>query len=78
MTRLIAKLMTSQPGKQAIAIHILPNISGTKDTQTMKFPQLIEHNMRNSFLGKSYSNCGGETISRLFSRKSKLNITLNQ
>ena len=26
--KLISKCMTSQPGKQAIAIHILPNISG--------------------------------------------------
>ena len=42
--------MTSQPGKQAITIHILPNISKSKDNQTMKFGKLIECNMRNSFL----------------------------
>ena len=33
--------MTSQPGLQTIAIHILPNISQSKGNQTMKFGQLI-------------------------------------
>ena len=28
--------MTSQPGKQTIAIHILPNMLRSKDNQTMK------------------------------------------
>ena len=45
--------MTSQPGKQAIAIHTLPNISKSKGNQIMKFGQLIEYNMRNIFLKKS-------------------------
>ena len=40
--RLIFKIMTSQPGQQTIAIHIFPNISRSKDNQTMKFGQLIE------------------------------------
>ena len=44
--------MTSQPGLQTIAIHILPNISQSKGNQTMKFGQLIEHNTRNTFLQK--------------------------
>ena len=70
--------MTSQPGKQTIAIHILPNISRSKGNQTMKFGQLIECNMRNIFLEKSYTKCGGETIPRLFSGKWKLSITLDQ
>ena len=35
----------------------------------MKFGQLIEY--KNIFLEKSYTKCGGETISRLFSKKSK-------
>ena len=35
--------MTSQPGLKTIAIHILPNISQTKSSQTMKFGQLIEY-----------------------------------
>ena len=45
--------MTSQPWKQTISIHTLPNISRIKGTQTMKFGQLIEHDMRNIFLEKS-------------------------
>ena len=37
--------MTSQLGKQPITIHILPNISRSKDNQTMKVGQLIKYNM---------------------------------
>ena len=44
----------------------------------MKFDQLIKHNMRNIFLEKSNIKCGGETISRTFSKKSKLSISLDQ
>ena len=42
--------MTSQPGKQTIVMQILPNITKSKGNLTMKFDQLIEHNMRNIFL----------------------------
>ena len=38
----------------------------------MKFGQLIEHNMRNIFVEKSCTKCGGETTSRLFFRKIKI------
>ena len=58
--------MTSQPGKQIIAIHILPNISRSKNNQTMKYGQLIDCNMKNIFLEKSFAKCGGETILRPF------------
>ena len=68
MIRLISKFMTSQPEKQTIAIHILPNISISKTNQTVKFGQLIECNMRNIFLEISYTKCG-ETIPRLISKK---------
>ena len=44
----------------------------------MKFGQLIEYNLRNIFLGKSYRKCGGETISRAFTKKSKLSVSLDQ
>ena len=54
--RLISKFMTSQPGKQTIAIHILPNISRSRSNQTMKFCQLIEYNMRNIFLKNNSQN----------------------
>ena len=39
--------MTSPPGLQAIAIHILPNISRSQGNQAMKFSQLIEDNKEN-------------------------------
>ena len=61
--------MMSQPDHQTIILHILPNISRSKGNQTMKFGQLIECNMRNIFLEKSYTKCGGETSPRLFSEK---------
>ena len=44
--------MTSQPGSQAIAMHIFPNISQRKGNQKMKYGQLIEFNKRNYFLQK--------------------------
>ena len=44
----------------------------------MKFGQLIEYNMRNIFLEKSYTECGGETSPRPFSEKLKLSISLDQ
>ena len=66
--------MTSQSGWPTIVIHILPNISRSKGNQTMKFGQLIECNMRDIFLEKSYTKCDEETISRPFSEKLKLRI----
>ena len=44
--------MTSQPGLQTIAIHILPDISQSKGKQAMKSSQFIEYNKRNIFLQK--------------------------
>ena len=38
---------------QTIVIHILPNISRSKENQTMKFGQVIECNMRNIFSWKT-------------------------
>ena len=61
--------MTSQPGYQTVLMYILPNISKSKGNQTMKFGQLIECNMRNIFLEKSYTKCCGETSHRPFSEK---------
>ena len=62
--------MTPQPGK--------PNISRIRSNQTMKFGQLIEYDMRNTFLEKSYAKYDGGTISRPFSEKPKLSIFLDQ
>ena len=50
--RLISKFITSQPGEQTIAIHMLSKISGSKSNQAMKLGQLIDYNKRNTFLQK--------------------------
>ena len=42
----------------------------------MKFSQLIEYSMRNIFLQKSYTKCGGETGPTTFTGKLKLSISL--
>ena len=68
--------MTSRMEK-IITIHTLPNISRSKDNQAMKFGQLTEYNMRNTFLEKSYTKCGGEAGLRPFYKKSKLSISLD-
>ena len=62
--RLISKFMTSKPGSQAITIHILHNISQSKDNQTMKLGQLIEYNKINIFLQILCRKWGSETSSR--------------
>ena len=41
----------------------------------MKFSQLIEYKMRNIFLEKSYTSCGGKTSLRPFSGKLKWSIS---
>ena len=46
----------SQTEKQIITIHLLPNISRSKDNQTIKFGQLIEYNMRTVFLKNHVQN----------------------
>ena len=52
-------------------------VNKQKGNQTMKFGQLIEHNMRTIFL-KIFSKCGGETIIRPFSKKSKFCLWVNR
>ena len=44
----------------------------------MKFGQLIEYNLTNIFLERSYTKCGGEIIPRPFFKKSKLNLSPDQ
>ena len=55
--------MTSQPGLQTIAIHILLNISQSKGNQAMKFDQLIEYNKGNILLQKVWRKWAKETTS---------------
>ena len=45
----------------------------------MKIGQLIEYNIRNIFLEKSYAKCGGAgTIPTPFSKNSKLSVSLDK
>ena len=59
-------------------MHVLPNISRSKANQTMKFGQLIEYDLTNIFVEKSYTKCAAETIPRPLSKISKLSIPLHQ
>ena len=70
--------MTSRPSYQTITIHILSNILRNKGNQAMKFGQLIEYNMRNIILEKSYTKCDGENSPRSFYRKLKLSLSKDQ
>ena len=58
--------MTSQTGKQINTRNRMSNISRSKGNQRMKSVQLMEYNMRNICLKKTYTKFGGETSSRLF------------
>ena len=44
----------------------------------MKTGQLLEYNLRNISIEKSYKKCDGETIPRPFSKKSKLSLSLDR
>ena len=44
--------MTSQPGLQTVAVHILPNISQTKGNQIITFGQLIKYNFFSKIMQK--------------------------
>ena len=71
--------MSSQPGKQTIAIHILlSDISIIKSNQAMKSGPLIEYNIRNIFHEEPHTKCGGGTFLRPFPNRSKLRIPLDQ
>ena len=72
------KFLTAQPGQQTISIHILSNIPRSKGKETMKFGQLIEYNMWNIFVEKLNTKCGGETIPRPLSKRSKWSISRDQ
>ena len=74
----IPKKIISSKNLTKNAAKILPNIWRNKGNQTMKFGQLIEYNIRNISLKKSFSKCGGETIPRQYSKKSKLGVFLDQ
>ena len=70
--------MTQQPRQQIVTIHKLLNISRSKGSQTMKFGQSIEHNMKNNCFEQSHIKYVRETNPRPFFKKSKLNIFLDR
>ena len=58
--------MMSQPGWQTFTINILPNISRSKDNQTMIFGQSIEYNKRKFFLKNHAQSEAERLVSDLF------------
>ena len=70
--------MTSHSGQQIITVHIFSNISRSKGKQTTKLGQLIEYNMKNICLKKSWTKCGEIASSRPFYKKLKLMISLDR
>ena len=48
-----------------------------KHRQTMRFGQLIEYNMRDIFLQKSYTKCAREASLRPFYKKLQFSISLD-
>ena len=54
-------------------MHIL--LSRSEGNQTMKFGQLIEYNIWNILVEKSYTKFGGETTLRPLSKKNKIGPT---
>ena len=71
------KLITSQPWKRTISMHLFPNISRSTGNQTMKSGQLIKYNTRNIFLEKICTKFCGATIPRPFPKISKSSISLH-
>ena len=69
--------MTLQPGKQAIAIHILPNISRSKGNRTMKFGQFIEYNVEIFFLKNHTQRLVEKLVTDPFSEKLKTSTSLD-
>ena len=50
--------MRSQIRQKIITIHIVPNISRSKDNNAMKFGQLLQYSVRNIFLQKIMNKKG--------------------
>ena len=63
---LITKFMTSQPGWQTTTVQILPNISESKGSQTMKFCQLMEYKKRIIFSKNHAENKAGRPAPDFF------------
>ena len=68
--------MTSHPGLHTITIHILPNISRSKDNQMMKLGQLIEYN-KIFFFKNRVENEAGKLVPNLFLKKALYEVKAN-
>ena len=62
--------MTSQTGQQIITIYIFHNISRSKGNQGMKFGQLVEYNVINTFFKNHGEDLGDKFETFLFFLKS--------
>ena len=72
------RLIPFEHNYQGLSLPDLRDLKGAlKGNQTMKLGQLIKCNIKNIFLEKSFTKCGGETIPRPFSEKIKLGISLD-
>ena len=60
------------------AIYILLKFSRSKCYKTIKFSQLTEHIMKNSFIEKSSTKDDKENSPRSFFKRTKLSISLDQ
>ena len=70
--------VTNQESSNCNNIYCSISQEVNKDNQKIKFGQFIEYNMRSTCLEKSYTKCGKETSPRLFSKKSKSSLSLDQ
>ena len=50
----------------------IAHILRSNGNQAMKFGQLAEYNMKNIFLEKSHTKCGGKASPKPFSKKPKI------
>ena len=73
--RLISKFMTSHLSKLATAIHILPNISRSKDNQTMKSGQLIEWKKKTFLLKNHTQNMAEKLFPEPFLRNQNITVS---
>ena len=53
---------------------MLTNILRNKGNQAIKLGLSIEYNLRNIFIAKLYTKCGGETTPRPFLKKIKTEL----
>ena len=56
----------------------MTHISRSEGNKAIKFGQLVEYNVRNIFLEKSYTKYGSKTVPKPFSEMSKLRLHLEQ